>query len=390
MNAPMTRNACPTLARPMQTGDGLLARLNPVAAGIATAAMIGLAEAALRHGNGIVEVTQRGSFQIRGLTEASAARLACEVDALGIAVRTGVPVETGPLAGLDPAEIADPSPLAEMIRTAVAQACLETRLGPKVSILVDAGGRFGLENMLADVRLKAVGTDAGPLWQLSFAGDQASARPIGLFEDAAACAAVLAVLRAIADLGPTGRARDLADGNGWHSTLPRSVPLTSPPLSFASTALTDSRFALPLGLPFGSIHARDLIRFLRSAEEICEIRLAPERRLLLLIPSKAAAAQTRRRAAESGFITDPSDSRLNIVACPGAPACGSGEIETRGIARALIADHAGWMPTLHISGCAKRCAAPRHKGLTLLGNSGNISLVLEAAAAGPPPDPPRN
>ena len=34
MNAPLPRGACPTLAAPMQTGDGLLVRLNPVAAGI--------------------------------------------------------------------------------------------------------------------------------------------------------------------------------------------------------------------------------------------------------------------------------------------------------------------------------------------------------------------
>ncbi len=75
--------------------------------------MIGLCEAALRHGNGVMEVTARGSLQIRGLTERSAARFAAAVDALGIAVRTGVPVQTGVLAGLDPDEIADPTPLAE-------------------------------------------------------------------------------------------------------------------------------------------------------------------------------------------------------------------------------------------------------------------------------------
>ena len=92
----------------MQTGDGLLVRLNPVAGGLSPKALIGLCKAALRHGNGVMEVTARGSLQIRGLTPESAPLLAADVDALGIAVRTGVPVETGPLAGLDPDEIADP------------------------------------------------------------------------------------------------------------------------------------------------------------------------------------------------------------------------------------------------------------------------------------------
>ena len=56
----------------MQTGDGLLVRLNPVASGLSPNTLIALCEAALRHGNGIVEVTARGNLQIRGLTARSA------------------------------------------------------------------------------------------------------------------------------------------------------------------------------------------------------------------------------------------------------------------------------------------------------------------------------
>ncbi|TIQ72816.1 MAG: precorrin-3B synthase, partial [Mesorhizobium sp.] len=94
MKAFSRRGACPALSAPMQTGDGLLVRLNPVAGGLLPKSLIALGESALRHGNGIIEVTARGSLQIRGLTPASARLLAMEVDALGIAVRTGVPVET--------------------------------------------------------------------------------------------------------------------------------------------------------------------------------------------------------------------------------------------------------------------------------------------------------
>ena len=44
MNAPLLRRGeCPTLAAPMQTGDGLLARLNPVDGGLTPAQLIGLA-----------------------------------------------------------------------------------------------------------------------------------------------------------------------------------------------------------------------------------------------------------------------------------------------------------------------------------------------------------
>ena len=74
MNAFSRRGACPALSAPMQTGDGLLVRLNPVAGGLPPKLLIGLAESALKRGNGIMEVTARGSLQIRGLTAASAAQ----------------------------------------------------------------------------------------------------------------------------------------------------------------------------------------------------------------------------------------------------------------------------------------------------------------------------
>ena len=169
------RGACPALSAPMQTGDGLLVRLNPVATGLPTAALIGLCESAARHGNGIMEITQRGSIQIRGLTPESALLLAEGVNGLGISVRTGVPVETSPLAGIDPDEIADPRPLAEAIRTAIENAGLSRRLGPKVSVVVDGGGRIGMGALLADIRLTAVRREQETYWQLAIGGTAATA-----------------------------------------------------------------------------------------------------------------------------------------------------------------------------------------------------------------------
>ena len=186
MNAFSRRGACPALSAPMQTGDGLLVRLNPIAAGQGTEGLspktlIGLCESAARHGNGIIEVTQRGSIQIRGLTPSSASKLALEVDALGIAVRTSVPVETGPLAGLEPDEIADPRPLAHGIRGAVESAGLSRRLGPKVSVVVDGGGRISLDDLLADVRLAAFRHKGDTLWYCAVGGIAMAGRPLGSF-----------------------------------------------------------------------------------------------------------------------------------------------------------------------------------------------------------------
>ena len=73
MNAITLKGWCPSLYQPMQAGDGLLVRVTPFDARLLAAAAHGLADAAGRHGNGIIELTQRGNLQVRGLTPATLA-----------------------------------------------------------------------------------------------------------------------------------------------------------------------------------------------------------------------------------------------------------------------------------------------------------------------------
>ncbi|RWM23329.1 MAG: precorrin-3B synthase [Mesorhizobium sp.] len=441
MNAFSRRGACPALSAPMETGDGLLVRLNPVAGGLSSKSLIGLGESALRHGNGIMEVTARGSLQIRGLTQASAQLLAMEVDTLGIAVRTGVPVETGPLAGLDPKEIADPRPLAERIRKAIEDARLAQRLGPKVSVIVDGGGRLTMNAVTADVRLAAMRTGAGTQWQVAVAGDGQTATLLGTVEEDAARDIAVAIIRMVAEKGREAHARDLTERQltslaSWHSFAPPSVlPDISPtrgeiapsfPLSpIAKGAeveppaklpispqvgemsgrteggavkrlpvptrfpigifdLTDGR-ALGIGLPFGSMPAKNLIDLTQHALTLgaTEIRLAPQRTLLFLGLSPTACHSLQQAAVALGFVTDAADPRTKIAACPGAPACASGRIATRDIAETIAAQNRDILDsslTLHISGCAKGCAHPGQAALTLVGGENGAGLVVDGRA----------
>src|SRR5258708_25912544 len=94
MDIPMRRGACPGLSAPMATGDGLLARLTPAGSTIALEAFAGLCVAARTHGNGVIEITSRGSIQVRGLSAASAPLFAVEVASLEIEASDGIPVVT--------------------------------------------------------------------------------------------------------------------------------------------------------------------------------------------------------------------------------------------------------------------------------------------------------
>ncbi|RJT41883.1 precorrin-3B synthase [Mesorhizobium waimense] len=450
MNAFSRRGACPALSKPMQTGDGLLVRLNPVAGGLSPKLLIGLGESALRHGNGIMEVTARGSLQIRGLTLESARLLAGEVGALGIAVRTGVPVETGPLAGLDPQEVADPRSLAESIRAAIDEAGLAQRLGPKVSVIVDGGGQLVMDAVTADVRLVATRTNAGIQWRVSVAGDGQAATPLTVVEEDAARDITVAALRMIAEKGRDAHTRDLTERQltslaSWHSFAPPSVlPDISPtwgeignsgdgsvsvisphsstssigesrgastispqvgemsgrteggakerfPLTPSARSpvgifeLAAAGHALGIGLPFGSMPAQKLIDLTQRAFTLgaTEIRLAPGRALLVLGISPSACPALQHAAATLGFVTTPSDPRTRIAACPGSPACASGQIATRDIAETIASENADILDaslTLHISGCTKGCAHPGKAALTLVGDENGAGLVVDATA----------
>ncbi|WP_027058083.1 precorrin-3B synthase [Mesorhizobium loti] len=438
MNAFSRRGACPALSAPMQTGDGLLVRLNPVAGGLSPKLLIGLAESALRHGNGIMEVTARGSLQIRGLTAESAALLAAEVDALGIAVRTGVLVETGPLAGIDPQEIADPRPLAERIRVAIEEAGLTQRLGPKVSLVVDGGGQLTLDAVTADVRLEAMRADNGIVWSVSVAGDGPNAKVLAKVDADAARDIAVAALRMVAEKGREAHARDLSERQlvslaGWLclTSLPQAPPSVLPDISPSRGEITLSLtvspisdvvrgkpasklpisplegemsgrteggasrkpiglfslagdiFTLGIGLPYGSMPADNIIALAQSALALgtTEIRLAPSRALLFLGQPADTNQPLQHTAATLGFVTDPADPRTRIAACPGAPACASGHIATRDIAETIAAENADILDfTLHISGCAKGCAHPGPAALTIVGGENGAGLVVNATA----------
>src|SRR5476651_1203905 len=124
----LRRGACPGLSAPLPTGDGLLARLTPSGGTISLDAFAGLCAAARTHGNGIVEITSRGSIQVRGLSAASAPLLAADVASLGIEASDGIPVLTDPLAGLADADILDAHALAAGLRNALAVAPFASRL----------------------------------------------------------------------------------------------------------------------------------------------------------------------------------------------------------------------------------------------------------------------
>jgi precorrin-3B synthase len=393
VTAPHRRSACPGLSAPMPTGDGLLVRLMP-AGRIPLDAFIAICAAARAHGNGAIEITARGSLQLRGLTPRSAPLLASDIAALDIAAVEGVPVIADPLAD-DPDALIDAAGLATMLRGAIANARLA--LAPKVSVVIDGGGRLHLDALNADVRLRAVGTARAPRLHVALAGDAGSATLLGSIAPDAAADVVVRLLGAIAAEGREARAADIlrTDGIGvFRSIVDGSIDATPvlPPRPPAEPIgrhpLRDGTVALGVALAFGHAHANALEELAAAiaAHGATSLRPAPGRALLLLGVSQRRLAALTTEAERLGFIVRADDPRRHIAACPGKPACASGLIA----ARALATEIARQLPlsreiaAIHVSGCAKGCAHPAPTALTVVGTERGCGIVRDGSARATP------
>lgn len=365
------RGACPTLDIPMQTGDGLLARIRIAGGRIDPTRLELLAVLCGTHGNGIIEITARGNLQVRGLAPASVAEFAASVRNI-VTVETGLVVETPPLAGDDPLEFVDPRSVAQAIRGLAGP--FSARLGPKVAVVVDGNGQIGLAGLKADLRLVAADRER---WLVSV-GAQLLGTTIAPID----CARI--VLAALAALGDQARAGDI-DLAALLAVLGDLVEPSAPVSQATSSPIGPfplrGRSATGLGLPFGAIAWESVAALADGAWRfgISEFRLAPHHGLLTIGADPSVIAE----AAEVGFITHPGDPRRRISACIGSDGCASGFVPARQVAARLAAS----LPEnteLHVSGCAKGCAHPRPAAVTLVGQHGGYGLVIDGTAGDTP------
>jgi precorrin-3B synthase len=397
MNAPSRRGLCPALSAPMQTGDGLLVRLAPTGT-MALEALAGLCAAARIHGNGIIEVTARGSIQVRGLNSASVPAFARALAVLDFDGADPVPIVTDPLAGLTGDEVVDASMLATDLQRALAAAPFIGGLAPKVSVVVDGGGTVHLDGVAADIRLCAETGLEGPQFHVALGGDAATAAPIGSVVREHAIEAAVRLLAGIAARGREARAHSIirAEGTGAlratvadllnDAPAPRVRPPAEP---IGSHRLRDGHIALGLGLAFGHTDATALLQLIETVQGAGAdgIRMAPGHALLVIGLESALVPTLSVAAAQLGFVVQPDDPRRYVAACAGMPLCASAHVETRARAPEIAAAAASLLDgslMIHLSGCAKGCAHPRKAALTIAGDHAGCGVIVDGSACATP------
>jgi precorrin-3B synthase len=392
----------------MPTGDGLLTRFAPVGT-ITLTAFKRLCAAARTYGNGIVEVTARGSIQIRGLSTVSARQFEDEIAALEIAAQDGVPIHCNPLSGIDAEEILDVTPLAFKLRQILARRP-PAALDAKVSVAIDGGGKLNLARVGADIRLTAQSMNGEAFLRVAAGGDDISAADLGQVAPDDGVEAAWRLLGLLAERGHV-RARDIIAAEGtaiFRKALSAGGALRWTPARadademrgdrkglccgapvIALHRLRDGSLASGIGLPFGHADADALERLADAAAVAggCGLRAAPDRALLAIGLTEQRAADFVAAAEQFGFVTHANDPRRHVVACAGAPLCASAYLATREMAPRIAAAAARYLAretTIHVSGCAKGCAHPTAAALTVVGTSGDCALVANGPARDAP------
>jgi precorrin-3B synthase len=288
-------------------------------------ALARLGELARRYGSGLLQLTSRGSVQIRGLPEDLPDGLVSGIREAGFLpsasherVRN---IVASPLTGLHGGRADLRWMISELDRALIATPELATLAGRFLFALDD--GRGDVLALPYDLGYQAIDDQHGMLMTAS--------GPIPITEAQA--------VRALLDFAPR--------------TAPRKRSADHRPSSIPLGAVGDhASVAVPLGM-------------LAPAQltTVCDIAtggpviITPWRGLVI----PYAAARLGDLAA-AGLVTEDASPWTMISACVGAPFCSSAHGETLSLAHELVVRQAPGTegPRTHVSGCERRCGAPNH------------------------------
>jgi precorrin-3B synthase len=350
-------DACPGVFAPHDAADGALARIRLPGGVVDAAALRVLAGCAEELGDGRVHLTSRGNLQLRGLSRSPA--LAARLTGAGLLpsatherVRN---VLASPLSGIA-GGLADVRGLA---------AALDRGLCGRPE-LAELPGRFLFA--LDDGRGDVAAEDPDLCWrapgELLVAGVEtglvvAAADAVAVLLDAAE--AFLA-LRA-ADGGTAWRAAELAEAPARIAAALARLCREShvQDVRRPERGFQDNHAARPGPVPRADGGTALVVAPLLGELTAAQLRLladtgptavvTPWRTLVLPAPHLAAA-----ELAAAGLVVEPGPA-ADVSACAGRPGCAKALADVRADTLAAI----GRLPAgrVHVSGCARRCGAPR-------------------------------
>ncbi|MBS0232690.1 MAG: precorrin-3B synthase [Proteobacteria bacterium] len=393
--AHLRKGWCPGALRPMRSGDGLLVRVRPHAGVFSLSALCCIGTVAARFGSGEIDLTNRGNFQIRGVSDDSFEGALAALDEVGLidtsaeaeAVRN---VVVDPLSGLDPRH-ADVRDLAAWLEDLLASDARLWSLPGKFGFSFSGLPAPGVGGRTTDIMLAASGDHFSV-----FIDGAAEVHSEVRRQEAVNAAHHLALtfVELKENDASFRRMRDAVSRFGAVTVFAMSgLRASHSPMRrgdhrshlIGRLSQNEQTFAVGVGLPFGRITAVQIASLCDGAAgaNVTRVHISPERALVFPVSDDATADTLLLGAERAGLIARPRDVRLAMDVCPGAPACRNASTETRRDAERLAATFSGGMNgySLHVSGCEKGCARQADADITLVGRGGSYDIIRNGCAS---------
>jgi precorrin-3B synthase len=348
------QDACPGALRVHQAADGALVRIRLPGGLLQAAQLEALADAAAEHGSATLELTSRGSVQLRGITDtAPVAAAVAEAGLLPSLTHERVRnIGSSPLSGrlgglrdvrpwvteLDAAVCADPV-LAEL--PGRFWFSIDDGTGDVSGLRADVGVHVLDEQTVA---LLLSGTDTG----------------VRLPPDEVISALTMVARRFVDNRESSWRVSELADPLDLIAGLPLGA---EPGRSWAARTRgpvgwleqRDGLVALGAGVPLGVLPSRTAEYLAAIAAPIV---ITPWRSLLVCDLSEEIADVSLRVLAPQGLVFDENSPWLDVSACAGSPACERSAADVRADASAAVASGELGTGHHHYVGCERACGSP--------------------------------
>ena len=395
--------ACPGLYRIVAARDGGICRVRIPLGCLSTDQLRAVASVAEKHGNGIVELTNRANFQIRGISASEQELSISELIEAGLGTGERWADDTrnvlvNPSAGSDPLDLIDVRPIAGEILDRLSHDVRFAVLSPKFALQIDGGGAMSVADHAHDIWLLAVDTgEVGVMFKMGLGSPidyGADAGGTRLIRPSDCLDVALAAIEEFIETGVRGlgltHIRHLLETTTrdefWHRVEFRigrpvfetasgpgrstAIEVTKPPVGSIAQREVNLRSvgAAPV---LGRIDAVGLA----AVSEVADIfghgalRLTPWRSFLIPDIEADRAADALAVLGRAGLVCRDDNPLSRLVACAGNSGCASGMTDTKTDAQRLagLLSESAERATVHVSGCSKSCAMPGTADVTLVG-----------------------
>lgn len=396
-------SACPGLLRIVRALDGGICRIKLNGGSIMATQAEAIADAAERFAGGVIEATNRANLQIRGIgSEQSALTDSLLAADLGPRTAAGDDVRNlmlSPSAGIDRQMLYDTRELAEQILTTLQQHARFHELSAKFAVQLDGGEALAMLEHPHDVWLSAVDVDGELRLAFGLAGcpTDAPAGSVSLEEGHALVVAVLELFlqaarpdqhrmrHLLSELPVSEFLARLADRVPFAQVKAWQRSSRSQVLHIgAQPQRQDSLVYVGAVPPVGRLDSAMLRGVARLAQEFGDslLRFTPWQSVLLPNVRNENAPEVIWRLQQLGFLCEADQPLSRLIACTGSTGCSKGLADTKSDAlqlAALLQRH-GVLVNVHLSGCARSCAAAHIAPVTLLAvDPGHYDLYFREA-----------